>query len=176
MNEVIGLCELTGMADLLVGGVFIAPAQVVLDGAGEQDVLLQHHGDIAAEGIQVVFADVDAADLDSAEVNIVQARDELYEARFGGAGAADNADRGTCRNVQVNIGKYGLALCAVTIAELNVLEIDAAVRNALYGIFGGGKSGVSLSSSTTRSPEVRDMVSMTKIIERPMRLMRICVA
>ena len=39
------------MADLLVGGIFIAPAQVILDGAGEQDVLLQHHGDVAAEGI-----------------------------------------------------------------------------------------------------------------------------
>ena len=59
------------MADLLVGGIFIAPAQVILDGAGEQDVLLQHHGDVAAEGIQVVFADVDAADLDRAEVNII---------------------------------------------------------------------------------------------------------
>ena len=87
---------------------------------------------IRDRGIQVVFADVDAADLDRAEVNIVQARDVLYETRFGGAGAADDADRGACRNVQVNIGKYGLALCAVTIAELDMLEIDAAVRNALY--------------------------------------------
>ena len=40
--------------------------------------------------------------------------------------------------MQVNIGKYGLALCAVTITELDMLEINAAVRNALYGIFGGG--------------------------------------
>ena len=51
-DELIGTGQLTGVDQLLIRGVGIAPAQVFLDGAGEQGVLLQHHGHIVPEHLR----------------------------------------------------------------------------------------------------------------------------
>ena len=40
-----------GLADFLVGGVRVAPAQVLGDGAAKQHVFLQHHGDLVAQRV-----------------------------------------------------------------------------------------------------------------------------
>ena len=66
LDEFIGAGQLGHPDALFLAGVLIAPAQVVEDGAGEQDVLLQHHRDLAAEHVEVVIADIHAAALDRA--------------------------------------------------------------------------------------------------------------
>ena len=50
LNKAVRLRQLAGMADLLVGGVFIAPAQILRNGAGEKLVLLQDEGHGVAQG------------------------------------------------------------------------------------------------------------------------------
>ena len=42
-DEFIGTSQTAGVNQFLVGGVWIAPAQILLDGAGEQGILLEHH-------------------------------------------------------------------------------------------------------------------------------------
>ena len=59
------------MADLLVGGLRVAPTQVIGDGAAEEHVLLQYHGDLVAQDLQIVFTHVMPADLQRAFSHIV---------------------------------------------------------------------------------------------------------
>lgn len=79
-----------GRFQLGLGCVFIAPAQVFRYGAGEQDVLLQHHGNRVAQRIELIVAHVPPADEDPAALHVVQARYELDERRLRGAGAAQD--------------------------------------------------------------------------------------
>src|SRR5699024_5163135 len=72
LDELVGLGQAAGLLHLGVGGVGVAPAQVVLDGAREQHVLLQHHGHLVAQGLQVVLAHVYAAHLHAAFGDVVQ--------------------------------------------------------------------------------------------------------
>ena len=52
---------LAGGGDFRVGGVGVAPAQVFFNGAGEQHVLLQHHGHLIPQDVDIVFPHVPAA-------------------------------------------------------------------------------------------------------------------
>ena len=61
VDKLVGAGQVRGLADLLVGGVRIAPAQVLGDRAAKQHVFLQHHGDLVAQRVQVVIAHVHAA-------------------------------------------------------------------------------------------------------------------
>src|SRR5699024_2677801 len=76
LDKFVGLGQLAGFQDLVIGGVRVAPAQVVLDGAGKQHVLLQHNGHLVAQCFQVIFPHVVAAYLDGAFGHIVQAGDQ----------------------------------------------------------------------------------------------------
>ena len=66
------------------------PAQVIQNGAAEQHVLLQHHGHLAAQHVEVVVAHIHAAHLHGAGLGIIQAGDQLHKAGFCTAGAADD--------------------------------------------------------------------------------------
>ena len=78
LNESIGLRELRGMANLFIGGVRVAPAQVFGNSAGEQHVLLQHHGHLIAQRLNVIVAHVHAADLERARAHVVESRHQLH--------------------------------------------------------------------------------------------------
>ena len=54
-DEFVRLREPARLDHLVIGGILVAPAQVILDGAGEENVLLQHHADFAAQGVKVVL-------------------------------------------------------------------------------------------------------------------------
>ncbi len=125
-DEFIRLCETAGLLDLLVRRVRIAPAEVLADRAGEELVLLQHHGDRAAQRLDVIVAHVDAADLHAALRRVVQAWDQLHERRFADAGAADDAHGAAGGDMQVHVLE-GILLCALAVLEAHVRELDGAV-------------------------------------------------
>ena len=58
--------QLAGLDDLLVGSVRVAPAEVVLNGAAEEDVFLEDDGDAVAQRLKVVFPDSSPPTLDGA--------------------------------------------------------------------------------------------------------------
>jgi hypothetical protein len=87
----VGLSQLAGLDHLIIRGVAVAPAEIVLDRAGEQQILLEHHSHLIAESVEIVVPDVHAADPDRALGDVVETGDELDESGLGGAGAADYA-------------------------------------------------------------------------------------
>ena len=133
LDEAVGLRELAGVADLLVGGVRVAPAQVLGDGSGEQHVLLQHHGDLVAQDLHVVVAHVDAADLERTVGHIVQSRHELHQAGLRRTGAADDADGHAGTDLQVDIVEHRL-FGVIRVAEVDVVEFDGPVGHFLDGV------------------------------------------
>ena len=70
-NKVMGAGQPAGVLQLLIGGIRIAPAQVVFDRTGEQHVFLQHHGYLVPEGLDIVIPDIHAADFDCAIGGVV---------------------------------------------------------------------------------------------------------
>ena len=61
----------TGLGAFVLGGVFLAPAKVLQNRTGEQDVFLQHHGHLIAQGLRIIGAHIFSADADAAAVHIV---------------------------------------------------------------------------------------------------------
>ena len=67
-----------------------AEADVFGDGAGEEEWVLQDDAEAAAEGGEVLVADVDAVDEDLAVLDVVEAHHEGDDGGFAGAGVADD--------------------------------------------------------------------------------------
>ena len=130
-----------GLADFLVGGVRVAPAQVLGDGAAKQHVFLQDHGYLVAQRVQVVVAHVHAADAHGALRDIVQTGDQVHERRLGRAGATDNADGLAALNMQVDIVER-LAAGMLGILKAHVIEVDGAVGNLVHGLGRVGDRGL----------------------------------
>ena len=118
---------------LLVGGVLLAPAQVLLDGAGEQHVLLEHHGHLLPQGLHVVVPHVHAAHQHPALGGVVQPGDELHQGGLGGAGAAQDAHGLAGLDVQVDVFQALLA-GVLGVAEADVLKDHRAVLDLLHRI------------------------------------------
>ena len=129
------------LADLLVGGVRVAPAQVLGDGAAKQHVFLQHHGHLVAQRVQVVVAYVHAAHAHGAFGGVVQTGDEVYKRGLGRAGTADDADGLAALNVQVDIVER-LALRMRGILKAHVVKVDGTVGNLEHGLGGIGDRGL----------------------------------
>ena len=62
------LSELTCFDKLLVSSFLITPTEVVLDGTGEDNVLLKYYGYCITESLKVVFSYVDTCNLTDPEV------------------------------------------------------------------------------------------------------------
>ena len=130
-----------GLADLFVGGVRVAPTQVLGNRAAKQHVFLQHHGHLVAQGVQVVVAYIHAAHAHGTLGGVVQAGDEVYERGLGRAGAADDADGLAALNVQVDIVER-LALRMRGILKAHVVKVDGAIGDLEHGLGGIGDRGL----------------------------------
>ena len=131
-----GAGQFAGMDQLFIGGLGIAPAEVFLDGAGEQFVLLQDHGDIVAENFQIVISDIQTADLQSTFGHVIQTGNQLDQGGLGRTGAADDANGSAGGNMQVHF-LQGTVMGGGGIAETDILKIDGAVGN-----FGDGNGRI----------------------------------
>ena len=75
VNELVGAGRLTGPFTFFLRGVGIAPAQVIQDGAGEQGIFLQDHGNLISQNLRVVISHVHSAYADGPLVHIVEPAD-----------------------------------------------------------------------------------------------------
>ena len=73
LDEFFGAGETAGVDDLVEGRVRLGGGDVLADRAAEQEVFLQHDAKAAAQMLEVVFAHVDAVDLDQSLIVGVQA-------------------------------------------------------------------------------------------------------
>ena len=134
LDELVRLREAAGLFQFLVGGMGIAPAQVLLDRAGEQLVLLQHHGHLVAQGFQVIVPHVHAAHLHGALGGVIQAGDQLDQRGLRGARPSQNAHNLAALDVQVNV-REGVAAGLFGVLKVHMVKVDGAVLDLHDGVF-----------------------------------------
>ena len=122
------------MTALLVGRMCISPAQILIDGSGEEHVVLQYDRDLVAEGVKIVGTDVFSADENTAFGHIVEAADEVDERGLGTSGSANDTDRLAGFYGEVNIGEHRLCGC-LAVTEGHMVKGDASVRHGFIRIF-----------------------------------------
>ncbi len=81
-----------GLFCLRAGGVGPGEAEVVEDGAVEEEVVLADDGHLGAEGLEGEGLDGVAVEEDEAALAVVEARDEVDEGGLAGAGVSDEGD------------------------------------------------------------------------------------
>ena len=133
-NEIMGAGQLTGMDHFLVGGFGVAPAQIVFDGAAKEQILLQNHGNLVTESMDIVIPHIHTAHLYAAFGGIVQTGDQLHQSGFTGACAAQNAHGHAGANVQIHLIQR--ILCGSTgVPEGNIFKGNRAVFHFVDRVF-----------------------------------------
>ena len=107
---------------LLVRCIFLAPAQIVADGAQEQKRLLRHQTDFPAQRLQRVVLHIAPIDLHRTICHIVTARNEADKRRLARAGAADDTERLSMPERKRNIAQRGRA--AGRIGKRDAVKLD----------------------------------------------------
>ena len=141
LDELVGAGLAADLGALLFRGVLLAPAEVVQDGAGEEDVLLQHHRHLLAQGLQVVGPHVLAAHGHGAAVHVVEPADEADQAALTAAGTPHDADGLPSLDVQVDVPENRLP-AALAVGEGDVGKVDATVLHLVDGLGGIGQVGL----------------------------------
>ena len=109
----------------------VGNGDVLAHAAVEQQVLLQHHADLAAQLGGVDQADVDAVHQHAALLRGVEPLHELGEGALARAAASDDADHFTRAHVQAQAVQHGRRLGPV--AERHLVELDAALQRRQLG-------------------------------------------
>ena len=92
VDELLGAGEPRRPDHLVEGRIRLGRSDVLADRAAEQEVLLQHHAEAAAQVIDVVFAHVDPVDLDQAFVVGMQPLQQPRHGRLAGTAAAHETE------------------------------------------------------------------------------------
>ena len=116
-----------GVADFGVGGVRLADAQVFRDRAVEQQRLLEHDADIAAQPDQPEIADIGAVDRDGARLRIERAIEQRQRRRLAAAGRPDQRDAVAGQRLEGQIDDGGTL---AVVGKRHILEFDMAVHAA----------------------------------------------
>ena len=135
------LRALARLDELLIRRVRVAPTEILLDGAREEHVLLQHDGDLIAQAFKVVILDVYAADEHLALGRVVKTGNEVDQRGLGTARAAQNAHGLPRFDPEVDAGE-GVTLRLFGILEADVPELHAAVRHFVDGLLGVGEGAL----------------------------------
>ena len=124
-----------GGDDLFVGGVGTPVRDVVADGDGEQEGLVEDHADVGPQARQGEVAHVVAVDEDGALGDVVEAGHEPGHGRLAAAGPSDQGNRLTRAQMEVEVGEH-VGVPAVfdregdpagrAIGEGDVVEADVA--------------------------------------------------
>lgn len=124
-DEPLGLGGAGGGPDLLLVRVGASVGEVGADRVGEEERVLGHQADRAAQGGVRQLAHVVAADADGAAVGVVEAGQEQRDGGLAAAGGADEGDGLALLDPQrepVQDGPLGV------VAEADVLELDGGGR------------------------------------------------
>ena len=112
---------------------FGAQADVGFERAGEEERVLQHDAELAAQFLHVQFANVDAVEQDLAALDVVEAQQELNGGGFAGAGVADDGDGLTGLDAEGDVAQDPIVFAgigAAVIGEPDVAKFDFAAHEA----------------------------------------------
>ena len=122
-----------GPAHGLVPGVRPHGADILAHGLGEQERLLEHQADLAAQGLPLHAADVHPADGDGAAAlrQVIQPVQQVHQSALAGAGAPQNGKGLPLVNGKGHVLQHRLAV----VGKADVVKDDVAV----YGVHGVGQ-------------------------------------
>ena len=103
LNKFIRTGKLADLSALFFRGVLLAPAQIVEDRTGKQDIFLQNYRYFITQHFHIIVSDIDATDTDTAFRHIIQTGDQIDKAGFTTARSADNTDRFSRMDMQIDI-------------------------------------------------------------------------
>ena len=124
-DELVGVDVAADLQDLVVRNALFPQDDVAANGAGEEEHILQHLAEVAAQRGNFNFPDVDAVDQDLTLLELVVAADEGQDRALAGAGGADEGDGLAGVNVEGDALQHPLA---GDIAEPDVAELDLALH------------------------------------------------
>ncbi len=133
LYEAIGLGKLAGLFHLQVGGSGIAPSEIVLDGSGEQGVLLQYDRNAVTQGLEIVFPDILSPYKYLSLGRIVKTWDKGNQRGLGRTGTADDAQSLSSLYVEV-YAIEGVFVRVLVVFETDALEGNAAVFYLREGV------------------------------------------
>ena len=90
IDEFLGASETRGTHDFIEGRIGLGRHDVVADRTAEQEILLQHHAKAVPKVINIVFAHINAVDLDQPFVIGVQALQQPSNRRLPRSASAHN--------------------------------------------------------------------------------------
>ena len=140
LHYLMGLGSIYGLPQFLVGGVFLAPFQVVPDAALKQGSPLGHHADAFMQGAFCVIFDVLAGDFHNTGGGVVEPGNQVHHGGFAAASTADDADGLTGLGGKVYIGNgFGAGACIgkghKAIADWIKGILTAGIMSNLSGLF-----------------------------------------
>src|SRR5579885_1777357 len=112
------------LLDLFVCGVQATVANVLADSAGEEELLLQHNADLAAQRTLRHVADIVSIDEDGSLLDVIETRDQAGDCAFARARWADDGDGLPRLNGEIKAaqhGQFGM------VAEGDVAKLYAAL-------------------------------------------------
>ncbi|GIX66205.1 hipothetical protein [Babesia caballi] len=126
LDEVVDLARRRRRRQLLVGGTLVAVAQVLLDGHGEDQGVLVHHGeDLAAQPARTQLTQVGAVQQDAALSRPVERREQVRGGALAHAVGSDDGHDLAGLDPEADVAQDG-GLGAVVVAEGHVLELEFA--------------------------------------------------
>ena len=102
-DELVCLGRPGGRLDLCTRRVGSSEADIGGERVGEQERVLEHHADVAAQRVEADVANVDAVDRDPTGVNVIEARQHQCHRRLAGARAADEGDGLAGRDGEIEV-------------------------------------------------------------------------
>ena len=102
----------------------ICERNILVDGAVEQQIFLQHHTDLSAQPRSIDLTDIDAVEEDLAALRYIQPLHQLGHGRFARPRRSDDTNHLADRDCQIDILQHVGRVVAVT--EVDMAEADLA--------------------------------------------------
>ena len=116
-----------GFGHLGVTGVGAGEADVVADGAVEQEGLLGHNAELPSQRLQLHGAQIHPVDPHRALAGVVEAHRQLGDRGLAGSGGPDDGEAPARGDVEVDVPQHQLA---AVVGERHPLEADPALDGA----------------------------------------------
>ena len=118
--------------DLLIRGVQATVADVIHDGAGENEAVLQHDAHLRAQRVQRYLGNVVPVDEHPAGIDVVETRDEVDDRRFAGTRGTDKRDGLARFHIEIEVLQN---VDGAVVGECHVVERHVALDNAdVFGV------------------------------------------
>ena len=134
LHDLLGLGSGQRLPQLLIRGIFIAPVEVVTNGALEQHRPLLHHAHLVAQRLPALPLDVFAVQADRSLLGVIEAGNQADQGGLAAARAADDADGLPLPCLEADVcqaGRTGIAIGKGHMVEADrVFAVAASLRSS----------------------------------------------